>query len=205
MTRGDGMAELAARSGVALRLGVGDELLVLNTHGQQVVDTWALAAEDVSRFVSAPHTWMRTGRLTVRVGDDLLDTSRSPLLTLVEDSGTGHHDLLIPSCDISRYRELGVDGYHDNCRDNYFEALTAADIQPLPFVPQPLNLFMRVPIAADGSIDIQPPLASAGDRVRLRALEDVVVVLSACPQDIAATNGPGRTPTGVDYDVLRAA
>jgi uncharacterized protein len=198
------MPELAARSGIAIHLATMDELVVTNTHGQQVVDTWALAPGDLSRFASAPHTWMRTGRLTFRLGDELVDTNRSPMLALVEDTGDGHHDLLIPSCDIVRYRQLGVEGYHDNCRDNYFAALAATDILPLPVVPQPLNLFMRVPVAADASIGIEPPLAAPGDRVRLRALQDVVVVLSACPQDIAPTNGLGATPTGVAYDVVRA-
>ncbi|GAB2652528.1 DUF1989 domain-containing protein [Kribbella swartbergensis] len=198
------MAELAARSGVAIHLATGDELVVTNTHGQQVVDTWALAVDDVSRFASAPHTWMNTGRLTIRAGDELVDTTRTPILAFVEDTSGGHHDLLIPSCDIVRYRQLGVEGYHDNCRDNYFAALAAAGIRPLPVVPQPLNLFMRVPVRADGSIGIEPPLAGPGDRVRLRALQDVVVVLSACPQDIAPTNGLGATPMPVAYDVVRA-
>jgi uncharacterized protein len=197
------MAELPARSGIAVRLGAGQDLVVTNTHGQQVVDTWALSATDPRRFVSAQHTWMRTGRLAVRAGDELVDTTRTSLLTIVEDTGDGHHDLLIPSCDLVRYRQLGVVGHHDNCRDNYFAALAAADVEALPVVPQPLNLFMYVPIGLDGSFDIRPPLAPPGARVRLRAHEDVVVVLSACPQDIAATNGPGRTPTGAEYDVVQ--
>jgi uncharacterized protein len=195
------MAELVARTGATVPLTAGQDLVVTNTHGQQVVDTWALAAGDPSRFVSAPHTWMAHGRVTVRVGDDLVDTTRRPLLKLVEDTSGGDHDLLIPSCDLPRYRQLGAQGYHDNCRDNYFEALAAAGVDALPFVPQPLNLFMRVPIEADGTIGIEPPLARAGDRVRLLALEDVTVVLSACPQDLAATNGLGRAPTGVEYAV----
>ncbi|WP_136708057.1 urea carboxylase-associated family protein [Agromyces sp. H66] len=199
------MAYLSARTGVAVPVAAGQQLTVTNTHGQQVVDMWALDAHDASRFVSAPHTWMRTGRLSIRAGDELSDTARRPLLAFDEDTSSGEHDLLIPSCDIARYRELGVEGYHDNCRDNYFEALAAADIEPLPFVPQPLNLFMRVPIAADGSVSIQPPVSKPGDRVRFTALEDVIVVLSACPQDLAPTNGPGRVPTGVAYEVVGAA
>ncbi|NIK58514.1 DUF1989 domain-containing protein [Kribbella shirazensis] len=198
------MTELAARTGVAIHLATKDELVVTNTYGQQVVDTWALAADDVSRFASASHTWMSTGRLTVRLGDELVDTTRTPMLAIVGDTSGGRHDLLIPSCDVVRYRQLGVPGYHDNCRDNYFAALSAADIEPLPVVPQPLNLFMRVPVAADGSIGIEPPVAGPGAQVRLRALQDVVVVLSACPQDIAPTNGLGATPRPVEYDVVRA-
>ncbi|KAA9160541.1 urea carboxylase-associated family protein [Amycolatopsis acidicola] len=69
------MAELAARGGAAIRLTAGDDLLVTTTHGQQVVDTWALSATDVARFVSAPHPWRHTGRLTVRAGDDVVSGS----------------------------------------------------------------------------------------------------------------------------------
>ncbi|NIH87139.1 DUF1989 domain-containing protein [Amycolatopsis granulosa] len=196
--------DLAARSGIAIRLSAGEHLVVTNTHGQQVVDTWALSAREPSRFLSASHTWMHTGRLMVRAGDDLVDNTRRPLLSLSEDTSLGDHDLLIPSCDLPRYRQLGVREYHDNCHDNFYAALAALGVPAPQFVPQPLNLFMRVPIAADGAISIESPRARAGDRVRLTAVEDVVVVLSACPQDLAATNGVGRTPTGVAYDIVGA-
>ncbi|MGW0005869.1 DUF1989 domain-containing protein [Nocardia grenadensis] len=195
--------ELAARAGTAVRLSAGQELVVTNTHGQQVVDTWALSPEDPTRFLSASHTWMRHGRLTIRAGDDLVDNARRPMLSMLEDSSPGDHDMLIPSCDLARYRQLGVQGYHDNCHDNFFEALAVTGLAVPPFVPQPLNLFMRVPIAPDGTISIDSPLARAGDHVRFKALEDVVVVLSACPQDLAPTNGEGRTPTGIAYEVDR--
>lgn len=193
--------ELAARSGTAIRLAADQDLVVVNTHGLQVVDTWALAASDSSRFLSATHTIMAAGRLIMRVGDELIDSTRRPLLRLIEDTSPGDHDLLIPSCDIHRYRSLGVEGYHDNCHDNYLEALAVAGIDSPGFVPQPFNLFMRVPVAADGVVAIDEPRARPGDRVRLRALEDVVVILSACPQDLAATNGSGRMPTGVSYEI----
>ncbi|WP_327147805.1 urea carboxylase-associated family protein [Nocardia sp. NBC_01329] len=194
--------ELAARTGTTVELSAGDELVVTNTHGRQVVDTWALSAEKPTRFLSAPHTWMHHGRLTIRVGDSLMDNTRRPLLSMIEDSSPGDHDMLIPSCDLARYRQLGVEGYHDNCHDNFFEALAAAGVEAPQFVPQPLNLFMRVPITPDGAFSIDSPLARPADHVRLAALEDVVVVLSACPQDLAPTNGVGRTPTGVAYEVI---
>lgn len=195
--------ELAARTGTTVQLSAEDELVVINTHGQQVVDTWALSTKRPQRFLSAAHTWMPNGRVTVRAGDTLRDNTRSPMLQLVEDTSPGDHDLLVPSCDIIRYRQLGVEGYHDNCHDNFFEAVAAAGAESLPFVPQPLNLFMRVPVRPDGTFSIEAPTARPGDHVRLRALADVLVVLSACPQDLAPTNGVGRTPTGVSYEVRR--
>ena len=38
---------LPARTGVAMRLGTGDRLRIVNTHGSQVVDLWAMAADDM--------------------------------------------------------------------------------------------------------------------------------------------------------------
>ena len=86
------------------------------------------------------------------------------------------------------YRELGVEGYHRNCSDNFHEALAELNIV-LPFTPASLNLFMSVPVAPDGVVDRLPPKAKAGDAVILRAEMRLVLILSACPQDITPING----------------
>lgn len=194
--------KLAARSAVALRLNSGQQLRITNTHGQQVVDTWALAEGPVLRFLSTPHTWMHSGRIRLQEGDALLDNTRETLLTLVEDTSPGHHDMVMPSCDPQRYQQLGAEGYHANCCENYEEALRVAQVKYPGFVPQPVNLFQHVPIAAGGGIVIAEPTARPGDYVTLRAEQDIVVIISACPQDMAPTNGTGREPTGVEYEVL---
>ena len=38
-----------------MRLGLGDRLRVVNTHGSQVVDLWAMAADDVLESMSMLH------------------------------------------------------------------------------------------------------------------------------------------------------
>ena len=53
------MAELQtlpARSGRAVRLETGEAIRIVNTHGSQVVDTWAFNAEDLREFMSMEHT-----------------------------------------------------------------------------------------------------------------------------------------------------
>ncbi len=197
------MAILAARSGVAIRVEANSTVTVTNTHGMQVVDTWALALADRSRWMSALHSSMHNGRLLVQTGDDLVDTTRCPILHLEGGTYEGLHDFLVPSCDIFRYRSLGVKGYHANCCDNFRNALYAfGEIGGPAVVPQPLNLFMNVPITRDASLKIEEPSAKPGDTVVLRALQDIILVMSACPQDLAATNGVGRTPTNIEYDVM---
>src|SRR5206468_2013220 len=136
------MSTLMAGTGTAVRLTTGQTITFVNTHGQQVVDTWAFAAGDPSRTVSTGKTRMRNGHIGLKVGDELVDTTRSTLLEVVADTSPGTHDLLIPSCDAARYRELGVKGYHANCHDNFVKAVEKLGAGQPPVVPMPVNLFM---------------------------------------------------------------
>jgi uncharacterized protein YcgI (DUF1989 family) len=54
---------LPARRGRAVRLRKGQALKVINTHGQQVVDTWAFNAEDLGEFLSMEHLRQVLGRI----------------------------------------------------------------------------------------------------------------------------------------------
>ncbi|MBG6095833.1 DUF1989 domain-containing protein [Nocardioides luteus] len=189
---------LVARTGRAFRLGVGDSITIVNLYGQQVVDTWAISPVDPSTVLSMAHTRMATGKLAVQEGDVLVDSDREPMVLLESDTSEGRHDTLIPACDPARYRQLGVVGHHDSCAANFRDALQELAV-PLPSqVPQPLNLFMNVPVAGDGTLVIEPPMSRPGDRVALRALQPLVLVLSACPQDLAPTNGAHHAPRDVE-------
>ena len=48
---------------------------------------------------------------------------------------------------------------------------------------------MYVTIKQRGELDVREPLSEKGDFVLLKALADVVVAVSACPQDLNQTNG----------------
>jgi uncharacterized protein YcgI (DUF1989 family) len=53
----------------------------------------------------------------------------------------------------------------------------------LQFTPQPLNLFMNIPIHEDRkTLSFEPPSGKKGEFVCLRAEVDLVVAMSACPQ-----------------------
>jgi uncharacterized protein len=55
-----------------------------------------------------------------------------------------------------------------------------------------------------GELALLPPESGPGDHVVLRAERDVVVVLSACPQDIVPINGPAMVPHDVDVELQSA-
>jgi uncharacterized protein YcgI (DUF1989 family) len=194
---------IPARHGHALRLSQGSEIEIINPSGTQVVDTWALCPPALAEHMSMEHTRVILGRLIPRTGDCLYSSERRPLMTITEDTSPGVHDTLMASCDQARYRMLGHPGYHDNCADNFAAALRALGLDP-PAVPAPLNLFMNVPWEPDGSLRYEPPRSRPGDLVRLRASTDLIVVMSACPQDLVPVNGRAQRPTDAHFRVRAA-
>jgi uncharacterized protein YcgI (DUF1989 family) len=125
---------------------------------------------------------------------------RRTLLTVTADTSPGVHETLMASCDAERYRLLAYQGRHDSCRDNFEAALRDLGIAPPP-VPSPLNLFMNVSWSPDGSLRYEPPVSRPGDLVRLRAETDLVVVMSACPQDLTPVNGAAQRPVDAHFQV----
>lgn len=186
--------------GYALAMNAGQRVHIVNTLGHQVVDTWALSP-DGTRRLSMSHTRLAIGRIGPRTGDVLVDDARQPMLRLVEDDSLAEHDTLIPACDAQRYRSLGYEGDHASCADNYFAAVRPFGIPTPHQVPDPLNLFMAVPVSADGRLTLEPSVAPAGTKVVVEAVRDVLLVLSACPQDMVAINGADSRPRLVDVYV----
>jgi uncharacterized protein YcgI (DUF1989 family) len=195
--------EIPARRGKAARLRKGQEVRVINTKGQQVVDTWAFAAQDLGEYMSMEHTRVALGRIIPRVGDALLTNKRRAILTLTEDTSGGIHDTLLAACDRYRYELLGAKDYHDNCTDNLAAALKEAGLGPAE-TPAPLNLFMNIPVVDGNAFEMRPPVSTPGSYVTLRAEMDCVVAFSCCPQDMTPINGPGMRPTEAHFEIRGA-
>lgn len=195
---------IPARRGKAAFVAAGQTVRVINTHGEQVVDTWAFNRHDLREFMSMEHSRAAMLRLTPRVGDTLVTNHRRPILTLTEDTAGGVHDTLIAACDRYRYDGLGCTEYHDNCTDNLAQGLADLGLTP-PETPSPLNLFMNIPWTTDGRVSFDPPVSTPGSHVSLRAEMDLVIAFSACPQDILLINGRGRRPTEAHFVVVGGA
>jgi uncharacterized protein YcgI (DUF1989 family) len=195
------MIEIPARQGRAVRLRKGSRVKVINTRGQQVVDTWAFAAEDLREFMSMEHSRVAIGRIIPVIGDAFVTNRRRPILTLVEDTSGGVHDTLFAACDRWRYEMLGCTEYHDNCTDNLAAALAELGITP-PETPAPLNLFMNIPVVDGNRVEIRPPVSTPGSFVSFCAATDCIVAFSACPQDLLPVNGLAMRPTEAHLDIL---
>lgn len=195
------MIEIPARKGKAARLRRGQTVRVVNTTGQQVVDTWAFDAADLGEFMSMEHSRVALGRIIPALGDTFVTNRRRPILTLVEDNSGGVHDTLFAACDRWRYELLGAPGYHDNCTDNLAAALAELGLAAAG-TPAPLNLFMNIPVIDGCRVEVRPPVSAPGSHVALRAERDCVVAFSACPQDMVPVNGLAMRPTHAHFEVL---
>jgi uncharacterized protein len=195
------LQRIPARQAVAVLVSRGRSVEVVNTYGQQVVDTWAFAATDAAEWMSMEHSRLHIGRVNPVVGDTLVTNRRRAILKVVADTSGGVHDTLLAACDRYRYELLGCAEPHDNCTDNLHAALASVGFA-VATTPSPLNLFENARPSADGSIAIAPPVATPGSSVTLSAEMDALLVFSACPQDIVPTNGPDLAPTDAHLRML---
>lgn len=167
-------------------------------------------------YLSLPHTRASSYKLVPEVDDTLLTNLRNPIMTLVEDNSPGAHDTLTAACDANLYASLGVDkpAEHGSCAENLVLALkelnenaglkgakaVGADIS-VNIAPTPLHLFMVTPVelasgvktdeagAKGAKLSVEEPKGKKRCFVRFRAERDVVVVFSACPNDVGPQNG----------------
>lgn len=205
------MPSIPARSFAAAPLKAGQSIKVANTNGSQVVDTWALSNSASSAFpgyMSMVHTRSTPHALLPSTQEVFLDNRRQPILTMVEDTSPGLHDIFFAACSPERYVQLGASPDHDNCANNLYNAVKTynnpaydkfLELMEFGWLPDPLNLFMNV-IVKGNKLENQAPRSQPGDYVVLQADQDCVVFMSACPMDVTACNG--GTPSSAEFQVI---
>jgi uncharacterized protein YcgI (DUF1989 family) len=192
-------AILPPRSGTAFRLEKGQVLTVTDVEGVQVADLLAYNADDVREVVSNGRTFDYAETIQLTTGHVLYSNRSNRMLTIVEDT-VGRHDFLLTPCSEATFRHFYPDQpVHRGCFGNLAEALAPYDVQP-DMIPCAFNLFMNVPVAADGKIRVDPPVSRAGDYIRLRAEMNLVIGLTAC--SAFASNGGRFKPIG--YSIANA-
>ena len=193
------LAKIPARCGAATHLRKGQKVKIINTHGSQVVDFWAFNADHPGEFMSMEHCRVWLGHYRPKPGDVLITNQRRNILRFLEDTSPGVHDTMMAACDRFRYEQLGCIDYHDNCTDNLWEALAAVRFKPTE-TPCPFNLWQNTPVDSTGGIEQLRTVSKRGDFVLFKALMDVVLCFSACPQDIVQINS-GR-PKNAHYQII---
>jgi uncharacterized protein len=176
-----------AGEGRSILAAAGEYLSVIDLEGSQVADFVALQRPELRQAVSPHQTRSTLRRLTLRVGDRLVNQNREPVLEIVRDD-VGVHDLLFCACSPALYRQRFGLTDHRSCRMNLLEALAPYHVEESQ-LPDPVNLFMKTPPRPDGEFDFHPAPSRPGDRIVFRCLVDVVAAVSSCPMDLSPING----------------
>jgi hypothetical protein len=182
---------IAPRSGVAFPLAAGEELTIIDPEGGQVSDLVAFAAADPGEAVSNGRTFDYEETIALTTGSRLW-SNRSRVMLTIEEDMVGRHDFLLTPCSHATFAHFYPDKpTHRGCFGNLAAALEPFGIGA-DRIPTAFNVFMNVPVAADGRIAVLPPLSRAGDRIRMRAAIDLIVGLTAC--SAYASNGGSFKP-----------
>lgn len=175
-----------AQSGRAVHVERGSRITVVDVQGHQVGDMWALVPGENLDWLSPAQTRNWLDREFPRPGQSFYSYLSREVLSFVEDTSPGIHDMQYPPCDQALYDSWGAYD-HPSCRSNFLAAVESAGLQ-MPVVPEPVNLFQNTLRQTNGGLDVGVAASNAGDAVTLLALTDLLFVLTACSVDDYATN-----------------
>lgn len=185
------------RSGTAFALDKGQTLTVIDPSGEQVADLLAFNRHDVGEVISSGRTLDYASRIYLTTGDRLYSNRSNVLLEIVADD-VGRHDFLLTPCSKDTFRIIyGDTDPHRGCFGNLAAALAPYGVTE-DMIPVAFNCFMNVPVdGKTGELRVDPPLSKAGDRVVFRAMEDLVIGLTACSA-LQSNNGSFKP---IDYRI----
>ena len=176
----------------AYEVRAGDYLQIVDIEGRECSDFQCFDARDLDkgRERSLDATTTRTLMGAAYPGPGLhskfYDRRMRPLVEVVQDT-VGRHDTFNLACSAKYYEEMGYPG-HANCTDNINAAVTPYGVEQRAGW-EAINFFYNTNLDHANQIFFEEPWSRPGDYVLLRALEDLVCVSTACPDDIDAANG----------------
>jgi urea carboxylase-associated protein 1 len=184
----------------------GETFRILDLEGNQAADTLFFNANSPAERYSAVDTIREQGNVYLTTGSQLRSNDNNIMLEIVADT-CGRHDTLGGACatesNTVRY-DLDKRCMHA-CRDSWMLAIAENPEYGVSKrdISHNINFFMNVPITPEGGLTFEDGISAPGKYVELRALMDVVVLISNCPQ----LNNPcnGYNPTPVEYLVWPAA
>ena len=172
----------------------GQQLQIIDLHGNQAVDTLFYSAHDTSLRYSAQTTIAAQRNVFLTTGSVLRATDGTALMTIVADE-VGNHDTIAGAC--SKESNTLRYGHHTShqhaCAENFLAEATKWGMGKRDIVSN-VNFFMNVPVEADGTLGIVDGLSAPGKSLTLRAEVDTLVLVSNCPQINNPCNGFDPTP-----------
>lgn len=172
----------------------GDQLQIIDLHGNQAVDCLLYDAADHTRRYSAQATVAAQRNIFVGTGSVLRAADGTALMTVVADD-VGNHDTIAGACSQeSNTLRYGHHTAHQHaCVENFLAEGARWGLGKRDIVSN-INWFMNVPVEADGTLGIVDGISAPGKSVTLRAETETLVLVSNCPQINNPCNGFDPTP-----------
>jgi hypothetical protein len=190
--------EIVPAKGVtAFEIQRGRTVRIEDVEGQQAIDLICYRLENLAEKFWAAHTAKINGTIYVTTGHVLYSDQARPMMTIVEDT-VGVNDIICGSCsyalDVVRY---GEEKANTGCMDLFEESIRPWGLQRKD-IPMCFNIFLDYPVESEGKVAIdKEPVSKPGDHIDLRAEMDLLVSITACPQENNPCNGYNPTPIRV--------
>lgn len=167
-------------------------LRIVDVEGRQVADIVAFNLHDHAEKLNNENTMLVNHTYNPTTGAVLLSDDCRPMFTIIRDDvGRNYPGGAMCSEELNRLR-YDVPGTR-NCRDNLALAVRPWGLGKRD-LPGAFTPFMNVVHRPDGSADIEEPSSEPGDVIDLRAEMDLLVAISACPQERNPCNGFNPSP-----------
>ncbi|MGV0627064.1 urea amidolyase associated protein UAAP2 [Mycolicibacter minnesotensis] len=185
---------VAARAPWSAVVRAGEELQIVDLHGNQAVDCLLYDAADHTRRYSAQATVAAQRNIFLGAGSVLRAADGTALMTVVADD-VGNHDTIAGACSQeSNTLRYGHHTAHQHaCVENFLAEGARRGLGKRDIVSN-INWFMNVPVEADGTLGIVDGISAPGKSLTLRAEIDTLVLVSNCPQINNPCNGFDPTP-----------
>lgn len=187
ITAGDGWMHMLKK---------GQSFRIIDLEGNQAVDTTFYDLHNPNDHYSAVKTIVMQENIYLTTGSILRSESGKPLLEITADL-CGRHDTLGGACSSqsNTVRYSRDKRYMHNCRDTFMLQMAKNNdfIAKRDLAPN-INFFMNVPVTRDGGLKFDDGVSAPGMYVEMNALEDVMVLISNCPQLNNPCNAYDPTP-----------
>jgi len=188
---------VAARAPWSGIVPAGGTIAITDLGGNQAVDCMLYDASDHTERYCAHTTMAAQRNIFLTKGSVLRSNEGRPLLEIVDDT-CGRHDTIGGACSQeSNTLRYGHHTKHQHaCVENFLFEGSKWGLGKRDLVSN-INWFMNVPVEADGTMGIVDGISSPGLRITGRAVRDVLVLISNCPQINNPCNAFNPTPIGV--------
>ncbi|HZG18909.1 MAG TPA: urea amidolyase associated protein UAAP2 [Herbaspirillum sp.] len=178
-------------------LKAGQTLRLLDLEGNQAIDTLFYSAANPRERYDPQRTLRRQQRAYLGAGSVLYSNLGRALATIVADT-CGCHDTLGGACaqESNTVRYALEKRYMHSCRDNFLCACLHDGRLNKRDIGANINFFMNVPVTPEGGLTFEDGISAPGKYVELLAAQDLIVLISNCPQ----LNNPcnGWNPTAAE-------